>query len=510
MTGLELSLFSICLLVFFGLLLGIAAGYFIGFVRARAATLEVQQTLSHSMRDLDLVQHQLQAKQTALDDLDNRCTQLTRQKHELDVEKGRLEQQLVAKSEREETFRQELQQIQERLEQTQERFTSLHSEHTRLQTSLQEREKQHEQQIEQFHQQRSALSAEFKVLANTILEEKTMHLQTNTSQSINNLMDPFQKSIEAFKKEVADIHHRETVQQGELRQELKALLKMNETLSFEAHELSNALKGQAKLRGNWGELVLENVLDRAGLQPDIDYRREVSFTTEAGRFRPDVIVYLPQEKHLVIDAKVSLNAYMRYVNSDDEILRAKALREHVQAVSERIKELANKDYYTLPGLNSPEMVFMFIPVESAFVEALKADDSLFQRAIENNVLVATPTTLLTSLNIVRQLWRFEDQNKHTAALANKAEAVFKKLNSFLKSFSDVKKGLDKASESFVQAENQLLSGKGNLVKHVNEFKQLAPAIKQELPTYFTEKAILEIDLVPAEISDKSPAEVSDD
>ena len=221
------------------------------------------------------------------------------------------------------------------------------------------------------------------------------------------------------------------------------------------------------------------------------------------------MVYLPQYKHLIIDAKVSLTAYTRYVNTEDELERAQALKEHVLAVGSRIKELADRDYYKLPGLNSPEVVFMFIPIESAFVEALKADETLFQKAIENNVLVATPTTLLTSLNIVRQLWRYEDQNKHTAALASKAEAVFKKLNTFLGSFERIKKGLDSANEAYTKAENQLVSGKGNLVKQVGEFKNLAPAIKAELPSYFSEKAALEIDFLAAEDSVVAPLALDD-
>ena len=247
---------------------------------------------------------------------------------------------------------------------------------------------------------------------------------------------------------------------------------------------------------------MENVLERSGLQLGKDYKREVSFTTEEGRQRPDAIIYLPQDKHLIIDAKVSLNAYTRYINSEDEVGRRQALAEHVSVMGDRINELAKRDYYKLPGLNSPEIVFMFVPIESAFVEALKADETLFQKAIENNVLVATPTTLLTSLNIVRQLWRYEDQNKHTVALATKAETVFKKLNAFLGSFENIKKGLDKANEAYVKAEGQLISGKGNLVKQVGEFKNLAPAIKAELPSYFTEKADLEIDYIAADLLEK--------
>ncbi|MDP5187751.1 MAG: DNA recombination protein RmuC [Alishewanella sp.] len=386
----------------------------------------------------------------------------------------------------------------------QQQLSQLNRAYTQLQTEQAEREASHAREVANFTAQKHSLAEQFKVLSNDILEAKTKSLQESSKLSLSAVMSPFQQSIDSFKKEVQEIHHRETTQQGELRKELASLKELNQKITTEAHELSTALRGQKKLQGNWGELVLENVLDRSGLQLGTDYKREVSFSTSEGRQRPDAVVYLPQGKHLIIDAKVSLNAYTRYVNSVDDIERAQALKEHVSAVASRIKELADRDYYKLPGLNSPEMVFMFIPIESAFVEALKADESLFQQAIENNVLVATPTTLLTSLNIVRQLWRYEDQNKHTAALASKAEAVFKKLNTFLSSFEKIKKGLDTATEAYSTAENQLVSGKGNLVKQVGEFKNLAPAIKAELPSYFVEKAALEIDFITPDTSDEAP------
>jgi DNA recombination protein RmuC len=382
------------------------------------------------------------------------------------------------------------------------RIIELNSQYTKLKTEQNEREASHAREVANFEQQKASLAEQFKLLSNEILEAKAKSLQESSKLTLSSVMSPFQQSIDSFKKEVQDIHHRETTQQGELRKELESLKELNRKITAEAHELSTALRGQKKLQGNWGELVLENVLDRSGLQIGKDYQREVSFTTEEGRQRPDAVVYLPQGKHLIIDAKVSLNAYTRFVNAEDEAERTFALKEHVQAVASRIKELADRDYYKLPGLNSPEMVFMFIPIESAFVEALKAEETLFQYAIEHNVLVATPTTLLTSLNIVRQLWRYEDQNKHTAALASKAEAVFKKLNSFLSSFEKIKKGLDSANQAYSTAENQLVSGKGNLVKQVGEFKNLAPAIKAELPDYFVEKAVLEIDFIPAEVVDE--------
>ncbi|HHH1304412.1 DNA recombination protein RmuC [Yersinia enterocolitica] len=385
-------------------------------------------------------------------------------------------------------------------------YGELQSQYTKLETAQQEREASHNREVASFETQKASLVEQFKVLSGEILETKTKSLQESSKSTLSALMNPFQQSIDSFKKEVQEIHHRETTQQGELRKELESLKELNQKITTEAHELSTALRGQKKLQGNWGEMILENVLERSGLLLDKDYKREVSINTEEGRQRPDAIIYLPQGKHLIIDAKVSLNAYTRYINAEDDAERSLALKEHVSAIGGRIRELADRDYYKLPGLNSPEIVFMFVPIESAFVEALKADETLFQQAIEKNVLVATPTTLLTSLNIVRQLWRYEDQNKHTAALANKAETVFKKLNSFLGSFEKIKKGLDTANSAYIAAEGQLVSGKGNLIKQVGEFKNLAPAIKAELPSYFADKASLEIDFIPMEFDDHNDKE----
>jgi DNA recombination protein RmuC len=298
--------------------------------------------------------------------------------------------------------------------------------------------------------------------------------------------------MQGFRQKVESIHVEELKQRSELRAELINLQNLNRQITDQADKLTNALQGQKKVQGNWGELMLENVLDNSGLRLGTDYKREVSFTTAEGRQRPDVIVYLPQNKHLIIDAKTSLAAYTRYVNAENDLESQQALAEHAQAVAARINELADRDYYKLPGLNSPEVVIMFIPIESAYVEALKYDNTLYQRAIERNVLVATPTTLLTSLNIVRQLWRFEDQNKHTAELANRAERFYSKLNNFLLSMQDVGKQLDKAKGSYEKAFSQLYSGKGNLIKQAAEFKDLGVSVQKELPDELVELAQLEV------------------
>jgi DNA recombination protein RmuC len=375
-----------------------------------------------------------------------------------------------------------------------------------LETAIEHERHQAAEKLALLQEAKEALSHQFKSLANDILEEKTKKFTEQNQLNMGQLLDPLRERMSEFKAKVEEIHLKDTEQQAMLKVELAQLKEANLQMTAEAHDLATALKGQAKKQGNWGELLLGNVLDRSGLREGIDFKREVSFNTDEGKKRPDVIVYLPQSKHLVIDAKVSLNAYTRYVNAEDDLSRQQALKEHVEAVSNRITELSNRNYFELPGLNTPEMVFMFIPVESAFVEALRADDALFQHAVEQNVLVATPTTLLTSLNIVRQLWRFEEQNVHTAELADRAGKVYKKLVTFLGSMEAVGKQLDKAQETFGQAMNQLVSGKGNLIHQAKDFERLGVSIQAELPENLVAQAALELEyhsIHPAPDSDRS-------
>ncbi|NDU85235.1 MAG: DNA recombination protein RmuC, partial [Ferrovum sp.] len=367
--------------------------------------------LTERARRLPLLDERLATLEAALNDAHHeenlRREQLARAHAELAGERETLQH-----------LRQQQEQTLSKLQETEQQRGQLASLVAELQTRLEGERTQAGEKIALLQAAREELSLQFKNLANEILEEKSKRFSDQNQASMGQILDPLRERLQEFKNKVEEIHLKDTEQQATLKAELAQLKSLNQQMTEEAHGLATALKGQAKIQGNWGELVLENLLDRSGLRAGQDYRREVSFNTdEGGRKRPDVIVYLPQSKHLVIDAKVSLNAYTRYVNATDEGERALALKEHVHAIAQRIQELADRSYFELPGLNTPEMVFMFIPIESAFVEALRADDELFQKAIEQNVLVATPTTLLTSLNIVRQLWRFEEQNLHTAELA---------------------------------------------------------------------------------------------
>jgi|GEM_PF-361652 DNA recombination protein RmuC len=452
--------------------------------------------------------------------LDERSTQLLRaqQIESAQEESLQLKQQDIVRLEAEKRGLQvQLEQMTQRLQtsdtdriQKETQFQQLQDDRNQLAIKLseltvvmKEKEAYLTEQALHVEESRKQLKTEFQNLAQDILEQKSQRFTETNKLSMDAMLGPFKTQIDQFRAKVEDIHHKDTQQQAELKAEMGQLRELNQKITQEAHELAVALKGQKKMQGNWGELVLENVLERSGLRIDVDYQREVTVKgSEGDRQRPDVVVFLPQDKHLIIDAKVSLNAYTRYVNAENDLERTAALKEHVQAFSARITELSDRDYFRAQGINSPEMVFMFVPIESAFVDALKADESLFQKAIEKNVLVATPTTLLTSLNIVRQLWRFENQSQQSAELVKRVDGIYRKLRTFLGSFQGIKKALEKASDEYQKAENQLVSGKGNLVKQAEDFKRFSAAIQGELPQELVEKASLEMDLIePMDRSD---------
>ncbi|KEA61828.1 DNA recombination protein RmuC [Marinobacterium lacunae] len=430
-------------------------------------------------------------------------SQYMQQRERIEQQAAELQQsrsELAAAVERRDQLNERLAERQQRLQHTEQLLDSLRNEHfelesahTELRTTLAQKQEHFEAQMRQLEQSRELLKKEFEVLAGEILERKGKAFTELNQTSLSALLNPIHSEMKGFKEKVERIHEQETAQRIQLKTELENLQKLNRDITDQAHKLTTALQGQKKMQGNWGELMLENVLEKSGLRPGDDYQREMSITTEEGRQRPDAVIFLPQQKHLIIDAKTSLMAYTRYVNAEDESERMAALADHTQAVRDRINELADRDYYRLPGLNSPEIVIMFIPIESAYVEALKYDDTLYQRAIERHVLVATPTTLLTSLNIVRQLWRFEDQSKHTAELADRADKFYRKLNAFLTSMLDVGKKLDLARGSYDKALGQLADGRGNLIKQAAEFKDLGVAVQKELPPELVERAQLELD-----------------
>ena len=495
------------LLVCGGLVLGYVSSLLLSTRRLRHVEVEHRESVVRAtslQEQRDAMQQQLEEKQrlaTTLEgELETLRKEITAYAHtngQLEVRAQDLETQLAEKTGLWEKAQLDIEELRKAQ-------GELALENRTLLTSIEKNKERHAEQLQLLQENKEQLKQEFSLLANQIFEQKGKDLREKNSETLHGVLNPFKEEIVAFKKRVEDIHHKETTASAALRSELGNLKELNQKITKEAHDLATALRGQKKMQGNWGEMILENILDRSGLVRDKDYRREVASTNkDAARQRPDAVVYLPGDKQLIIDAKVSLNSYTDYINETDETQRPLHLKRHVNALHERLKELSAKDYADLSEFNSPDVVFMFVPIESAFVEALRADETLFQRALESNILIATPTTLLTSLNIVRQLWNFEKQNKHTKELSEKAGRVYDKLTTFVGSMEKLGRSLQSSRDVYEKAMNQFVSGKGNLIKQASEFKELGVRVKQELPAAILEKSSLELDFE----SDSSDQEV---
>ena len=505
-TAQDLSHYTLPLLAAVVLLVAIAVLQLMRGQKLQRQMAEQQQSLLAAQEQLHEQDTDLQVFGSQQDQLYAQLQQREADYQALKVERSSLHEQLLqvrsVADDAQASYR-ELKQQQQFREQTlleqQRLYQELLQAHQQLQqdyASLRGLSAQKEQHLLEQQQllkdSREQLKLEFEQLATQIFDARGQALNQSSQQSLEAMLKPFREQIDGFRQKVEDIHHKDAQQQASLQQQLLQLKELNQQITQEAHELSSALRGQKKAQGNWGELILENVLERAGLQIGIDFAREVSFTTSEGRQRPDAIVYLPQNKHLIIDAKVSLNAYLRYVNADDDLQQAQALGEHVAAFSARVKELAERDYAALPGVNAPDMVVMFVPIESAFADAVRADEGILLRAIERNILIATPSTLLASLTIVRQLWRFEEQSRSTAELAERASKVYDKLRIFLGSMDGIGSSLERAQEAYRRACDQLVNGRGNLVKQASDFQQLGVAVKTEISEQWQDRARLEL------------------
>ncbi len=327
------------------------------------------------------------------------------------------------------------------------------------------------------------LSNKFKSLANDILDEKSKKFINFSHEKLGQLISPFKNEMSEFSNTFKNIQKAASKERIDLYSELKAEIS-------NMKEISLAFKHQTKVQGIYGEFVLEKILDSSGLRRGHEYKTQVSIKVDSVRKIPDVIIYLPDNKHLVIDAKVSLNAYIRYVNSHDEFEKKQALKDHADAFKSRIKELGKKTYHELPDLNSPEMVFMFVPMESAFIAAIQADERIFQTALENKIVVATPTTLATNLKIVKQLWRFEDQNKNSSELASRAAKIHTKLVNFVQDMEKVGLRINDARSCYDDAMSKLTVGQGNLINQAREFEKLGVSVKKN----FSQEIIVKSEL----------------
>ncbi|PID88675.1 MAG: recombinase RmuC [Bacteroidia bacterium] len=306
---------------------------------------------------------------------------------------------------------------------------------------------------------------------------------------MTDLLSPLKEKIATFEKKVEETYEKGLKDQTDLRAELKKLYELNSKISLEANNLTKALKGDVKQQGNWGELVLERILDRSGLTKGVEYEREVVTQNEEGaRIRPDVIIKLPENKHLIVDSKVSLVAYEKAVNSEVEEQRLGYLKEHVNSIKQHIKGLAEKHYSSARNLNSPDFVLLFIPVESSFSLAVQQDNELFNIAWDNKIVIVSPSTLLATLRTVSSIWRQEQQTQNVQEIARQGGALYDKFVGFYTDLEKVGKKMQEAQTAYVDSMKKLYDGKDNLVRKAERLRDLGAKTQKELPQKLIERA----------------------
>ncbi|AEB51856.1 DNA recombination protein RmuC [Aeromonas veronii] len=343
-------------------------------------------------------------------------------------------------------------------------------------------------QLQQEAEQR--LSQQFENLANRIFEKNSGNFRELNQNSLDLLLTPLKEQLEGFRRQVGETHAQETAQRHSLKFELERLAELNARMTEEAAALTRALKGDSKQQGNWGEVVLARILSECGLREGHEYHTQVNIEVEKGkRYQPDVIVHLPQEKDIIIDAKVSLTAYERWYNADDELEKAVALKEHVASVRNHIRELGRKDYQQLPGVRTLDYVLMFVAVEPAFLTAMEADPSLVRYGLDNNILLVSPTNLMVALRTIENLWRYERQNQNARQIAERAGRLYEKLRLFVEEMQQMGGSLHKAQESYDKAMGRLVNGRGNLIAQVERFRELGVEVTKSLPEPLVERAL---------------------
>lgn len=362
-----------------------------------------------------------------------------------------------------------------------------------LDAELREQQESHQQRLSDLQGSRDELRAQFAELASKIFDEREQRFAETSQQQLGQLLNPLKERIQLFEKRVEESYQQEARERFSLGKELERLQQLNQRLSDEATNLTRALKGQ-KTQGNWGELILERVLEHAGLEKGREYQTQVSLKGPDGeRFQPDVLIMLPGDKQVVVDAKVSLTAYQQYVSADDEEIGQAALKQHVLSLRNHVKGLSGKDYKRLEGLHSLDFVLLFVPIEAAFSAALQAEPNLFQEAFDRNIVIVSPTTLLATLRVIDSLWKQERQSQNAREIAERAGWLYDKFVLFIQDLDEVGNRLQQLDKAYGAARNKLTDGRGNLVSRSEQLKLLGARASKNLPADLLEKAMTDED-----------------
>ena len=362
------------------------------------------------------------------------------------------------------------------------RNTRLESELKNLQQKLDDNKSEVEKLQDKF-------SKEFENLANKILEEKSTKFTEQNKENLKTILNPLQEKIKVFEEKVDKTHKESIDYHAALRQQILGLKELNQQMSKETINLTKALKGDNKMQGNWGELVLERVLEKSGLEKDREYFVQQSFTNDEGkRVMPDVVIHLPDNKKMIVDSKVSLVAYEQLVNEDDETLREQFLKDHVSSLKRHVEQLSEKKYEDIYKIESPDFVLLFVPIEPAFAIALNADNHLYNKAFEKNIVIVTPSTLLATLRTIDSMWNNEKQQRNAIEIARQAGALYDKFDGLLKDLVGIGKRIDDSKKEYSNAMNKLFDGRGNLINSVEKLKKMGAKAKKSIPENIIDRA----------------------
>lgn len=351
--------------------------------------------------------------------------------------------------------------------------------------NLLERNKEQKQEVEKLQEK---FSKDFQLLANRILEEKSKKFTDQNEVNIKNILNPLQEKIKNFEKRVEDSNKESITRHSAMQQQLKDLQDLNAQITKEASNLTKALKGDTKMQGNWGEMVLERVLEKSGLNKGSEYSVQNSFSTEEGkRVLPDVIIHLPADKKMIVDSKVSLIAFERYVNEEDDLQKTIWLKEHVNSVKKHVDQLSAKNYHSLYEMESPDFVLLFIPLEPAFAVALQQEPQLYNLAFEKNIVIVTPSTLLATLRTIDSIWQNDRQHKNAVDIAKQAGRLYDQFRNLLDDLDKIGKQLNTVQNTYNNSITKL-TGRGNLITRVERLKTLGAKASKQIDQKWLERA----------------------
>lgn len=380
-------------------------------------------------------------------------------------------------------------QLEKQVETSSEELAALRSSFTQLQANYQsqqagfhEAQKANEDKIALLEDTEKRLNEQFENLANRIFEQKNESFLKQNKSGLDALLTPLKEQIDGFKRQVTDQYVKEGQERASLKTEILTLKELNKRITDEAAALTMALKGDNKQQGNWGEVVLERILKESGLREGHEFETQVSVRNESGKLQqPDVVVHLPNDKDVIIDSKVSLSAYERFFNEQDEVARQLLLKEHVNSIKGHIKGLGAKDYQDLPGIRTLDYVLMFIPIEPAFLLAIEEDPELVTLALNHNIMLVSPTNLLVALRTINNIWQYEYQNQNAQKIAQHGAKLYDKFVGFVTDMEKVGKSIEATQKSYEGAINKLSTGRGNLVRQVEQFRTLGVQPNKKLP-----------------------------